>query len=110
MSKAIPLADAISRHVRPGMHLHFASTPARSNAAIRELARRFRGLSPDFVLSATGFHSSAHLLGLLRLAKKYVGCFFGDNYPAPRPNRLYQELANEGAVLEQWSLLSYVLA
>src|SRR5205814_312988 len=36
--------------------------------------------------------------------------FFGDNYPAPRPNALYQKLAEEPGVIEQWSLLGYVLA
>jgi acyl CoA:acetate/3-ketoacid CoA transferase alpha subunit len=105
---SLPLA--IARHVVPGMHLHFASTPSRSNAAIRELARAFAGKDPRFVLSATGFHSSAHTLALLGLGARYVGCFFGDNYPAPRPSRLYQTLADRGVALEHWSLLSYVLA
>ncbi len=92
------------------MHLHFASTPSRSNAAIRELARAFAGKNPRFVLSTTGFHSSAHTLALLGLGQRYVGCFFGDSYPTPRPSRLYQSLADRGVALEHWSLLSYVLA
>lgn len=104
----LPLA--IARYVTPGMHLHFASTPSRSNAAVREVARAFAGKNPGFVLSATGFHSSAHTLPLLGLGQRYVGCFFGDNYPTPRPNHLYQSLADEGVALEHWSLLTYVLA
>ena len=104
-----PLPDAIRRHVEPGMHLHFASSPSRSNAALRELARAFLDRRPGFVLSSTGFHSSAHTLPLLGLGKRYVACFFGDNYPAPRPNGLYRALAREG-LLEHWSLLSYTLA
>jgi acyl CoA:acetate/3-ketoacid CoA transferase alpha subunit/acyl CoA:acetate/3-ketoacid CoA transferase beta subunit len=92
------------------MHLHFASSPSRSNVAIREVARQFRGKRPNFTLSTTGFHSTAHLLALLRLGKKYVSCFFGDNYPSPRPNALYADVADEGASLEHWSLLSYVAA
>ena len=92
------------------MHLHFASTPSRSNAAVRELARHFNGQRPEFVFSATGFHSSAHTLALLGLGRRYIGCFFGDNYPAPRPNALYQGLAAEPSVIEQWSLLEYTLA
>lgn len=105
---ALPLA--IARHVTPGMHLHFASTPGRSNAAIREVGRAFAGKDPRFVLSATGFHSSAHTLALLGLGRRYVACSFGDHYPTPRRSRLYQSLADAGVVLEQWSLLSYVLA
>ncbi len=108
--KLLPLSDAIARFVEPGMQLCFASTPSRSNAAVRELARRFRGQRPDFVLMATGFHSLLHWLGALRLGRRYVGCFFGDNYPTPRANRLYGQLLKEGYELEHWSLWSYVSA
>ncbi|MFG2794499.1 CoA-transferase [Streptomyces sp. NPDC048419] len=110
MAKVCNLDDAIGGLVQPEMHLHFPSTPSRSNAAIIALARRFSASEPNFVLSTTGFHSAAHLLGLFRLGKKYVSCFFGDNYPTPRPNQLYTLLSREGAVLEHWSLLSYVSA
>jgi acyl CoA:acetate/3-ketoacid CoA transferase alpha subunit len=109
MHRLLPLSDAIRRHVEPGMHLHFASSPSRSNAAVRELARVFLDRSPGFVLSSTGFHSSAHTLPLLGLGRRYVACFFGDNYPTPRPNGVYRALAHEDA-LEHWSLLSYTLA
>src|SRR6188768_2378471 len=110
MTRLLPLSQAIALHVEPRLHLHFASTPSRSNAAIRELARHFNGKLPEFVFSATGFHSSAHTLALLGLGRRYIGCFFGDNYPVPRPNGLYQKLALEPGVIEQWSLLEYVLA
>lgn len=52
----------------------------------------------------------AHLLPRLGLARAYIACFFGDNYPIPRPNRLYQRIAEEGVHLQFWSLLSYVAA
>src|SRR5262245_19549236 len=109
-SKLQPLADAIHAHIRPGMHLNFAATPSRSNAAVREVARRFQGTAPGFTLSSTGFHSMAHLLAILRLGQRYIACFFGDNYPVPRPNSLYSNLLQEGAQLEHWSLWSYVTA
>ncbi|MGZ3420199.1 MAG: CoA-transferase [Polyangiales bacterium] len=108
--KVSTLGEAIAAHVRPGMHLNFASTPSRSNAAVREVARQFRGRDPRFEISATGFHSSLHLLPLLRLGRKYVACFFGDNYPVPRPNELYTQIVAEGAELQMWSLWSYVSA
>ncbi len=109
MNRLLPLARAVRLHVEPGMHLHFASTPSRSNAAVREVARAFLDRRPGFVLSSTGFHSSAHTLALLGLGRRYLSCFFGDNYPTPRPNALYRTLAKEDA-LEHWSLLTYVLA
>lgn len=102
------LADAVRTHVLPGMHLHFASTPSRSNAAIREVARAFCGTRPGFTVSATGFHSMAHLLPMLGLAERLIACFFGDHYPAPRPSPLYTRLADAGVVLEHWPLWSLV--
>jgi acyl CoA:acetate/3-ketoacid CoA transferase alpha subunit/acyl CoA:acetate/3-ketoacid CoA transferase beta subunit len=110
MSKLSALPRAIERFVKPGMHLCFGSTPSRSNAAVRELARAFRGRKPEWTLSATGFHSSLHLLGRLRLGRRYIGCFFGDNYPTPRPSPLYAALSREGYDLEHWSLWAYVSA
>jgi acyl CoA:acetate/3-ketoacid CoA transferase alpha subunit len=109
-SKARALADAVRAHVRPGMHLHFASTPSRSNAAVREVARAFYGQRPAFTLSTTGFHSMAHLLPMLHLGGRLVSCFFGDNHPAPRPNALYTRQSREGVTLEHWSLWSFVSA
>ena len=106
--RAMSLAGAIRAHVVPGMHLHFASTPSRSNAAIREVARAFLGTQPRFLLSATGFHSMAHLLPMLGLADRLLACFFGDHYPAPRPNPLYTRLAAAGVAIEPWPLWSLV--
>jgi len=103
-----PLADAVRAHVAPGMHLHFASTPSRSNAAIREIARAFADSRPGFQLSSTGFHSMAHLLPMLGLANRLTACFFGDHYPAPRPNPLYTRLADAGVAFEHWPLWSMV--
>lgn len=104
----IPLGEAIRVHVAPGMHLHFASTPSRSNAAIREVARAFLGTQPGFWISSTGFHSMAHLLPLLGLADRLTACFFGDHYPVPRPNLLYTRLAAEGILLDHWALWSMI--
>ncbi|HEX3764927.1 MAG TPA: CoA-transferase, partial [Kofleriaceae bacterium] len=106
--RVMSLADAIHAHVAPGMHLHFASTPSRSNASIREVARGFLGTRPGFRISCTGFHSMAHLLPLLGLARRLTACFFGDHYPVSRPNPLYTRLAAEGVVLDHWALWSMV--
>ncbi|HEX4459532.1 MAG TPA: CoA-transferase, partial [Polyangia bacterium] len=106
--KLVRLADAVRAHVQPGMHLHFASTPSRSNASVREIARAFVGTRPRFTLSSTGFHSLLHLLPMLQLGETLAGCFFGDHYPAPRPNALYTRIAAAGVKLEQWSLGAFV--
>jgi acyl CoA:acetate/3-ketoacid CoA transferase beta subunit/acyl CoA:acetate/3-ketoacid CoA transferase alpha subunit len=109
-SLVMPLAEAIRIHVAPGLHLHLASTPSRSNAAIRELARAFLETRPGFTLSSTGFHSMAHLLPRLGLARRLIGCFFGDHYPAPRPNPLYAGAVAAGVELEHWPLWSLIAA
>lgn len=108
--KLMTLAQAVGAFVAPAMHLHFASTPSRSNAAVRAVCRRFHGTRPDFTLSSTGFHSTAHLFARLRLGARYIAAFFGDNYPTPRPNPLYARVRAEGAELEHWSLLSLLAA
>ncbi|HEY4240836.1 MAG TPA: CoA-transferase [Kofleriaceae bacterium] len=110
MTLIAKLKDAIRAHVTPGMHLHFASTPSRSNAAVREVARAYVGQRPGFTISSTGFHSTLHLLPMLGLADRLVACFFGDHYPAPRPNPLYARAAASGVDLEHWSLWSMVSA
>jgi acyl CoA:acetate/3-ketoacid CoA transferase alpha subunit len=104
------LDEVIAARVRPGDHLHFASTPSRSNAAVVALGRAFAGRDPRFVLSGSGFHSVLHLLARLRLGREYLACFFGDNYPVPRPNALYTRLRDEGAILTTYSLATYVAA
>jgi acyl CoA:acetate/3-ketoacid CoA transferase alpha subunit len=104
----VPLAEAIQSHVAPGTHLHFASTPSRSNAAIREVARAFLGTRPGFRISTTGFHSMAHLLPMLGLADRLTACFFGDHHPVPQPNPLYTRLAAQGVVIDHWALWSMV--
>lgn len=103
------LAEAIERFVEPGDHLHFASMPFRSNAALLQVAARFHRTDSRFRISASGFHSSAHLLPALGLGSSYVACFFGDNHPTPRPSPLYDRLDREGR-LELTSLLGYVEA
>src|SRR5690606_32673832 len=43
--------------------------------------------------------------------RRYLACFYGDNYPIPRPNQLYQSLwDDENVELHILSLLSYVAA
>jgi len=104
----VPLGEAVQAHVAPGMHLHFASTPSRSNAAILEIAHAYLGTRPGFRISCTGFHSMAHLLPMLGLADWLTACFFGDHYPVPRPNPLYTRLAADGVVIDHRALWSMV--
>jgi len=47
-SKVTTLAEAIGRHVRPGMAIH---TGNAAGAAVRALIRQFYGSKPEFTLA-----------------------------------------------------------
>ncbi|WP_369183623.1 CoA-transferase [Streptomyces sp. Y1] len=104
---AADVDDLVRRFVRPDDHLHLAATHSRPNALGYALCRVF-GDRARFTVSTTGYHSSAHALTLAGGVAKVVAGFLGDTYPSPRPNPLYERVA-EGVpfAFEPWSLLSY---
>lgn len=104
---ASDVEELVGRFVRPGEHLHLAATQARPNALAYALCRVF-GRQGDFTISTTAIHSSAHALALSGCARRVIAGFVGDTFPSPRPNPLYQRLAEgEPFTFEAWSLLSY---
>lgn len=107
--KLMTLAQAVGAFVAPAMHLHFASTPSRSNAAVRAVCRRFHGTRPDFTLSSTGFHSTAHLFSRLRLGARYIAAS-GDNYPTRGQIRYTRACGPRAQSWTHWSLLSLLAA
>jgi len=108
--KVMPLSDAVERFVRPGMHIHIAHCYARSCAAINELARQFRGKDPGFTVSTLGFTGTMVSLFFEGLVKKAIATFYGDSYPMPGPNPVYQRAYREGAVeMEHWTILTFSL-
>lgn len=101
--------DLIKKFIKPGMYLHFAATMSRPNALISSVARVFYEKNPEFTVSVTGVHSTAHALTIGKCIKKLITGFAGDNYPKPVPNKLYSNiLKNEPYEVELWSLLSLV--
>ena len=99
----------VKKFVEPGMYLHFAATMSRPNALIYSLVRSFLNKNPQFTISITGMHSSAHALTIGKVVKKLITGFAGDNYPKPVPNRLYSNILNkEPYEVELWSLLSLI--
>lgn len=99
--------ELVGRFVHPGEHLHLAATQARPNALTYALCRVF-GQQGNFTISTTAVHSSAHALALSGCARRVIAGFVGDTFPSPRPNPLYERLADgEPFEFEAWSLLSY---
>jgi acyl CoA:acetate/3-ketoacid CoA transferase alpha subunit/acyl CoA:acetate/3-ketoacid CoA transferase beta subunit len=107
--KVLPLAAAVRRFVRPGAVLHVAYSDARPNAALMEVVRQFDGTSPGFTLSTSGLVSLQHALVARGLVSKLITSFAGENYPAPRPNPIFQRAVAEGRVeIENWSLWTLI--
>lgn len=108
--KVMPLGDAVERFVRPGMHIHLGHVYARPCAAYHELARRFWGKDPGFTMSALGFTGDMISIFCAGIVKKAIASFFGDSYPMPGPNPVFQAAFRDGTVqMENWTVLSFAL-
>jgi len=103
-SKILPLAEAIRRHVHPGMGLHLCWSDARPNAAVLEIVRQFTGTAPKFTLSSVGIASMQVALIAAGMVQRLVTAYAGESYPASAPNPLVQRAIASGAlVIENWS-------
>lgn len=108
--KVMGLAEAIERFVRPGMALHIGHSYARPCACYRQLARQFRGKDPGFTISALGFTGDMCCMFHAGIIKKAVATFFGDSYPMPGPNPVFQAAYRDGTVeMEHWTILTFSL-
>ena len=106
--RRMSLFEAVEKFVRPGMHLHLGHSYARPCAASRELARQFHGKAPGFTISTLGFTGDLMALFAAGTVKKAIATFFGDSYPMPGPNPVYQKMYREGTVeMEHWTILSF---
>ncbi len=105
--KILPLSEAISRWVEPGMKLHVASG-ADANAAIREVIRQYQGRNPGFTVISGGV-TTPDMINLVGsgLVKKVITTNASYTYPVPRPIPLLQKMHKEGLIeIENWSLYS----
>ncbi|GAI58883.1 unnamed protein product, partial [marine sediment metagenome] len=98
------LKEAVRKHVKPGMTLHFSGTHSSASAAIYEVIRQFWDKDPRFTIigGISGTRLNLIHLGML---KKVIGSFCGDSYPMPGPNPIIQKAYREGTVeFENWSM------
>ncbi|MBU1671070.1 MAG: hypothetical protein KKF41_04205 [Actinobacteria bacterium] len=108
--KVMSLEDAIDRFVRPGMFIHIGHSYARPCAVYQQLARRFWGTDPGFTISTLGFTGDMSTIFSAGIIKKAIGTFYGDAYPMPGPNPVYQQAYRDGTVeMEHWTILSFSL-
>lgn len=106
IDKRCTIDEALRRHVRPGMTLHFAYNQARPMGLTNALVRVFADTDPGFTIVGAGFVSNQAAMFSTGIVKKLIASFVGENYPSPSPNRIMQEAINSGAVeIENQSLL-----
>ena len=104
VDRVCSLEEAVSKHVREGMSLHFAG---RSGALFYQLVREFWGRKADFTVISP--YTAGLMLVLIRggLLKKAVTSYTGNTYPTPGPNPLVQKAYMSNAVeFENWTMLT----
>jgi len=107
MSKLLPLKEAVSRHVKPGMKLHLAGGIGGPSAAICEIIRQYHGKRPDFTLIQSTVTGHAINLLYCNLIKKMIFSACMDLTTSGRPSRVMQKAWEEKSVeFENWSLCS----
>jgi acyl CoA:acetate/3-ketoacid CoA transferase alpha subunit/acyl CoA:acetate/3-ketoacid CoA transferase beta subunit len=109
-SKLLPLKEAVSRYVKPGMKLHLAGGIGGPSAAICEIIRQYHGTTPNFTLIQGTL--SGHALNLLHdnLVRKLIFSAGADISTTGRPSKIMQKVWAEKRIeLENWSLCSLQL-
>src|SRR3990172_6159613 len=106
-SKLTTLAEAIRRHIRPGMAIQASG---ESGASLRELVRQFYGTKPHFTLLIEQPGGTHALLAVhAGLVKRLVFTNCSDIYPAPSPNPIVQRAFRAKEVaFENWSVLTFM--
>lgn len=108
--KSATLDEAVRRHVEPGDTLYFGAAHGRSNAAMREIARRWWGKTPGFTLAAVGIGSPWTALIHGGLVRRAITTFMGEGYPFPTPQALISRAVLEGRLeVQNWSMLTFPL-
>jgi len=104
-SKVLPLKEAVTRYVKPGILLHLAGGIGGPSAAICEIIRQYHGRSPGFGLiqsTVTGHAINLLHLGMIRRLF-FSAC--ADISTSGRPSRVMQQAWEEKSIdLENWSL------
>ena len=96
----------VAQMIRPGEHLHFASTSARPNALARAVADVWRGRG-TFTVSSNAMHASMHALPIGGVVERAIVAFAGDTVPTSQSAVPYRHTpGGTPFLLEEWSLLT----
>jgi acyl CoA:acetate/3-ketoacid CoA transferase alpha subunit/acyl CoA:acetate/3-ketoacid CoA transferase beta subunit len=103
--KLCSVEEAIRRHIRKGMTIHFAG---RGGVLFYQLVREFWGKNPGFTIIN---NVASTVLSLIqgKMVKKFIASFAGDGYPSSGPNPVIQKAYLSGEVeFENWTMLTVV--
>lgn len=107
MSKVVRLSESVKKVIDKNISLHFSFTHNRPMAFAWEIIRQFKNQKLDLHLVGTGMLEYAIALIWAGHVRKLEGAFFGETYPAPRPNKLILQLAKKGKLdIEYWTNLT----
>ena len=101
--KLCSVDEAIRRHVKKGMSIHFAG---RGGVLFYQLVREFWGKDPGFTIIN---NLAATVIALLqgKMVNKVIASFAGDGYPSSGPNPIIQKAYLSGEVeFENWTMLT----
>ncbi|MBW2028707.1 MAG: hypothetical protein JRJ31_06490 [Deltaproteobacteria bacterium] len=105
--KIVPLEEAVSRGIRPGMAIHL-NTGAYASALVREVIRQYLGKDAGFTVVSSGVTTPYEIgLACSGLVKHVITTNHSYTYPTPRPIPMLQEMHKKGLIgIEDWSLYS----
>ena len=106
LNKVMTAPEAIQTLIHPGDFVHFGITHGIPYGLCNELLRSFDGTDPQFTLSTMGASSNVACLIHRHLVKKLITSYAGDIYPAPGPNRIFDEAWKAGLEIEPWTVLT----
>ena len=107
--KRISAQEAVKKFVKPGMTIHFASSPCRSIPMLYEIIRQYWKQQPAFTVSSLSVSESFMPLFFDDLMTKAMTTFSGTVWPYPSPNSIINEAWKSGRVtIEHWSILSLI--
>jgi len=104
-SKVMPLNEAVSNYIKPGMHIYSAYLPF---ATFHEIVRQFYGQNARFTVSCLGAVANINMLIAAGLVKRLVGSYAGLILPSPVVSGVIQRAVQDGMEIENWSLLTMV--
>jgi acyl CoA:acetate/3-ketoacid CoA transferase alpha subunit/acyl CoA:acetate/3-ketoacid CoA transferase beta subunit len=104
--KLLPMAEAVRKHVRPGMKLNMVALQSRPSALTFELCRAFAGKNPGFEYISSSIGATALATLHLGLFKKIIVSYAGESYPTPGPSKVVQRAIAAGLDIENWTMLT----